>query len=104
MMLCSILRLRMLREAGAVVQVDKSLKSAFIVNAINLALGGVLAAFLRGVWALPDTFSVIPFLAYTLVMQGRMHYLCAVASLPDKVGESSGIAAYIQQAQMNMAL
>lgn len=85
-------------------QVDNRLKPAFIVNAINLALGGILAAFLRGVWALPDTFSVIPFLAYMLVMQGRMHYLCAVASLPDEVGESSGIAAYIQQAQMNMAL
>ena len=87
------------------VQEDKGLKLAFVINAVNWVIGGFLAAFLRGVWALPDTFTVIPFLGYTLVLQVRMHYLCLRTRLPAQAGENgSAVATYIQQAQANMSM
>ena len=56
-------------------QEDKSLKLAFVSNAVNWVLGGLLAAFLRGGRALLEPFSVIAVLVLMLVLQGRMHYL-----------------------------
>lgn len=84
-------------------QVGKGARAAFLINIVNLFFGGIVAGFLRGWWAVPDTFSIIPFLCYNLVMLGRLDYLALRAAQPDKsTTQGAGVAAYVQQAQTNM--
>lgn len=66
---------------------------------VNMALGGILAAILRGHRAIPDTVSVIVFLGITVAIQARMYYL--TLRFTDKSAQDA-VVAYVHQAQTNL--
>lgn len=73
--------------------------TAWIINGVNLAVGGILASFIRGKGALPDTVSILAFLGTTVALESRMYWLAV--RFTDKSAEDA-VVAYVRQAQSNL--